>query len=73
MILKGAYVICSIVNKMKILAIDTSSKVCSVAILENDKVIDELNLNDGKTHSENLMCLIDEILNKNNLNWLFRK
>lgn len=68
MILKGAYVICNIVNKMKILAIDTSSKVCSVAILENDKVIDELNLNDGKTHSENLMCLIDEILNKNNLN-----
>ena len=68
MILKGAYVICNIVNKMKILAIDTSSKVCSVAILENYKVIDELNLNDGKTHSENLMCLIDEILNKNNLN-----
>lgn len=53
---------------MKILAIDTSSKICSVAILENEELIDELNLDDGKTHSENLMPLIDEVLNKNNLN-----
>lgn len=53
---------------MKILAIDTSSKICSVAILEDNEVIDELNLDDGKTHSENLMPLVDEILKKNNLN-----
>lgn len=59
--------LCNIENKMKILAIDTSSKICSVAILENDEVIDELNLDDGKTHSENLMPLVDEILNKNNI------
>lgn len=52
---------------MKILAIDTSSKICSVAILENDEVIDELNLDDGKTHSENLMPLVDEILKKNKI------
>jgi len=52
---------------MKILAIDTSSKICSVAILENDNVIDEINLDDGKTHSENLMPLIDEILQRNSL------
>ncbi len=58
----------NILKIMKILAIDTSSKVCSVAILENDELIDELNLDDGKTHSENLMPLIDEILNKNNIN-----
>ena len=32
---------------MKILAIDTSSAICSVAILENDKIIDEISLNDG--------------------------
>lgn len=51
---------------MKILAIDTSSKVCSVALLENDNLIDELDLDDGKTHSENLMPLVDEILKKNN-------
>lgn len=52
---------------MKILAIDTSSKICSVAILEDSHVVDELNLDDGKTHSENLMPLIDQILKKNDL------
>ena len=52
---------------MKILAIDTSSKICSVAILENDKLIDEINLDDGKTHSENLMPLISRVLNNNNI------
>ncbi len=52
---------------MKILAIDTSSVICSVAILENDNLIDKNELNDGKTHSENLMPLIDELLKRNNL------
>lgn len=52
---------------MKILAIDTSSKICSVAILEDNEKIEELNINDGKTHSENLMPLIDEILKKSNI------
>lgn len=51
---------------MKILAIDTSSEVCSVAILEDEKVIDEINLDNGRTHSENLMPLIEEILKRNN-------
>ena len=52
---------------MKILAIDTSSKICSTSILENENVIDINNLEDGKTHSENLMPLIDELLKRNNL------
>ena len=52
---------------MKILAIDTSSKICSTAILEDENVIDINNLDDGKTHSENLMPLIDELLKRNNL------
>lgn len=52
---------------MKILAIDTSSPICSVAILEDDKLIDKNELNDGKTHSENLMPLLDELLKRNNL------
>ncbi len=52
---------------MKNLAIDTSSSICSVAILEDDKLIDEENLNDGRTHSENLMPIIDEILKRNSL------
>ncbi len=52
---------------MKNLAIDTSSAICSVAILEDDKLIDEENLNDGRTHSENLMPLIDNVLKRNSL------
>lgn len=52
---------------MKILAIDTSSKICGVAILENDNLIDEINLDNGRTHSENLMPIVKEILEKNNL------
>ena len=52
---------------MKILAIDTSSKICSVAILENEQKIDEINLDDGKTHSENLMSIVSEILSKNDI------
>ena len=52
---------------MKILAIDTSSSICSVAILEDEKIIDKNELNDGKTHSENLMPLVDELLKRNSL------
>lgn len=52
---------------MKILAVDTSSKVCSVAILENRSVLDEINLNDGRTHSENLMPTIEKILDRNGM------
>ena len=47
---------------MKILAIDTSSNVCSVALLENNIPIKELNIYDSKTHSENLIPLIKELL-----------
>lgn len=52
---------------MKILAIDTSSPICSVAILEDNNLIEEINLDDGRTHSENLMPLIDSVLKRNSL------
>lgn len=52
---------------LKILCIDTSSKLCSVAILENTTLIDKLELNNGLTHSETLMPLIKKLLEKNNL------
>lgn len=52
---------------MKILAIDTSSSICSVAILENDILIDKNELDNGQTHSENLMPLLDELLKRNSL------
>lgn len=47
---------------MLILAISTSSKICSVALLEDDKTIKELNIDNLKTHSENLVPLIEELL-----------
>ena len=47
---------------MLILAISTSSKICSVALLENNTKLKELNIDNLKTHSENLVPLIDELL-----------
>lgn len=52
---------------MKLLSIDTSSNICSVAILEDGNLIDELNIVNSKTHSENLMPLIDNLFKKNDL------
>ncbi len=52
---------------MKILGIDTSAKTASVGITEDNKVIDELLINKGLTHSETLVPMIDEILKKNKL------
>lgn len=53
---------------MNILAISTSSNICSVAILKNEHLISELNTDNSRTHSENLMPLIKEILDLNNMN-----
>ena len=52
---------------MKILSIDTASDICGVSILENNKLLINLDTNSGRTHSENLMPLIDSILKRNNL------
>lgn len=52
---------------MKNLAIDTSSEICGVSLLEDGRLIDDNSLNNGKTHSENLMPLIKEILERNKL------
>lgn len=49
---------------MKILAVDTSSKLCSVAILEDKNLIKKLELDNGLTHSETLMPLIQQLLNE---------
>lgn len=53
---------------MKILAIDTSSKICSVSILEDKNLIIEKSSNDEKTHSQRLMPLINEVFNDCKLN-----
>lgn len=45
---------------MKILALDTSGPNCSVAILENDKLIADFTINNGITHSQNLVPMIEQ-------------
>lgn len=52
---------------MKILSIDTTSEVCGVAILEDENLIIENTLSNGLTHSENLIPLVKEALEKSNL------
>ncbi len=52
---------------MKILSIDTSSIICAVGILENDKLIKEIKIDNGLTHSEKLMPIIKQILDETNL------
>lgn len=49
---------------MKILSIDTSSKIASVAILEDNKVLKEMHDETEKEHSQTLMPMIKEILEK---------
>lgn len=46
---------------MLILSVSTSSKIASVSLLENEHCLKELNIFNEKTHSENLMPLIDEL------------
>lgn len=46
---------------MKILAIDSSGLVATVAVLEDDELIAEYTLNYKKTHSETLLPMLDEI------------
>lgn len=53
---------------MKILAIDTSSKICSIAVLEDNDLIIEKHINDGTTHSQKLMPMVDNILKECNNN-----
>ena len=53
---------------MKILSIDTSSKICAVAVLEDTKLLKEISQDSGLTHSENLLPIIQNILSELNLN-----
>ncbi len=47
---------------MKILAIDSSGAVASVAVLNETALIGEISLNNKRTHSQSLLPMIDEVL-----------
>ena len=46
---------------MKIIAIDSSSLTASVAIIEDEQILAEYNINYKKTHSQTLLPMLDEI------------
>ena len=46
---------------MKILAVDSSGMVASVAVLEDDELIAEYTSNYKKTHSQTLLPMLDEV------------
>ncbi len=52
---------------MKILAIDTADTNCSVCILNEEKVICDMNLSTGVTHSQNLLPMIDTMSKFSNI------
>ena len=52
---------------MKILAIDTSGPNCCVAVIDEDKVIANFDINIGRTHSETLLPLVEALEKFTNL------
>ena len=52
---------------MKILSIDTASNLCTVAVLENEKCIKEIIVNDARNHSEKIMPVIEQALSESKL------
>ena len=48
---------------MRVLALDTSSNVATVAVMEDGKLLGESILNHKKTHSQKIMVMIEELLN----------
>ncbi|MBU0545333.1 MAG: tRNA (adenosine(37)-N6)-threonylcarbamoyltransferase complex dimerization subunit type 1 TsaB [Proteobacteria bacterium] len=46
---------------MKILAVDTSSRSCSVAVVEKNNLLAEIIKEDGETHSRHLMDMIKKV------------
>lgn len=47
---------------MKILAVDSSAKACSVAILEDNRILGSFFINTALTHSQTLVPMIDSVL-----------
>lgn len=47
---------------MKILALDSTAEVCSVAVCEDERLISEITINTGNTHSETLLPAVEQAL-----------
>ncbi|HIU64244.1 MAG TPA: tRNA (adenosine(37)-N6)-threonylcarbamoyltransferase complex dimerization subunit type 1 TsaB [Candidatus Avacidaminococcus intestinavium] len=53
---------------MLTLAIDTATKVCSVALCDNEKIIGEYSIDAGMTHSDGLLPQIMQMLERSKVN-----
>lgn len=49
-------------KRMKVLALDSSGLVASVAVVEDDNLVAEYTVNYKKTHSQTLLPMLDEIV-----------
>lgn len=49
---------------MLTLAIDTATKVCSIALVRDGEILAEYNVNVGLTHSEGLLPQIEQLMNR---------
>lgn len=47
---------------MNILSLDTTAEVCTAAICDGDKLIAEMTVNTGNTHSQTLLPVVEQIL-----------
>ncbi len=52
---------------MLILGIETSTKTCSIALTDGKKLRDEISLHLGLSHSQRVIPLLDEILERNGI------
>ena len=52
---------------MKILALDSSAVAASVALCDGDRLLAEYTLNNGNTHSETLLPMVEALLSKFNM------
>lgn len=49
-------------RKMKILALDSTADICTAAICEDNKLITEMTVNTGNTHSQTLLPVVESML-----------
>ncbi len=47
---------------MKIIALDSSAKVCTVALCEDENILCEITVNNGNTHSQTLLPCVAQLL-----------
>ena len=54
---------------MKILALDTTAKVASVAVLEDGRALAEYSVDNGLTQSELILPMAEDILKQTEKDW----